>query len=100
MESSETTITDIAGNEWGVGDCIFYSTRSGSTHDMQYARVESIHPEWVQKFSGGYYNYKVKARLLASSGYLYGENKLVTLTVLDRVVKACVPGMGYAASAG
>lgn len=86
------TFTDVAGQEWGVGDYVVYGSRHGSTMYIRYARVERIEGGWVQKFTGGYWDYKIQATLLRDSGgTTWSPGKKVILTETHRIAKSSPP---------
>lgn len=57
MEPSK--FTDMLGQEIRVGDTVAYAIRSGNSGELKVATVLEV--TWHEKFSGGYWTWKVKA---------------------------------------
>jgi len=78
-------ITDIAGNDFGVGDYVYYGSDRG---ELTYAKVARIDATWVGKFSSGYWDYIVWVERINSSRWFYTAGRPVKLTKIKNIVKA------------
>lgn len=74
-----TATVKVLNGEVSVGDTIAYSTRSGSSHEMTIAEVVEI--------PAGFPCLKVRMVEATDSKWRAHPKQILTLTVLDRVVK-------------
>lgn len=88
---TEHRIRDIAGNEWGVGDHVFWSRREYNSHGLAYGLVREIQATWVPKMDGGYWDYVVFVIPLTTSQGAPPRVKSVRLVNVEKIGKAASP---------